>query len=669
MTTYEMSAFEPPPATPQEVRMCAGGAAEPIVLRGFAPAARAAALRGGLTVAVLADASALAIAPAEALVEALMEADELGVPMSCTHAHEQTVALALTYAPAMPPLRVPLHIVCGAPLSMPADGERASEGAVVSVGVGEATAAVVTGAWRGADVRATLLADSAYLAAAIDGDVVAAADATVPSWMVPARGVAPGSATLAITAHGPSGSPAPGCTRHVPLHVRVGAYVIECPSSTILAGESMLCYALAATGDGTALAPAPAVLAGMRFEWSVRRHAEGGRGDHGGMPLRVAPVGQPAFAVELIAEAAGSVQVDVVATSLDGSLTFTASAALRVEQPSELRLHPDLIASRPTLVPPHASVPLGAALPEGALRWSFCAPPPGAGDEAAVLSDTGVLSSGGVLGPLCVLVADGPQRAMLHIEVAAVAQLRLLTSDGELFRGGLEPTTASTSVCAGAYDALGRRFAPHSLPPDRLDLSLVDAEHAVRNATSDDGRCIELTPSDEWLHRPSVALIAVTFKRVIAASTRLAARSYVLLHAAAAPSTGSAASRIAITPTGGVVPIAVANAVPATPWTSAHAASVRPTRAVASAPPRVAAAHNTSTRGTFPPLPELLSAPPGLVVALVVLVLAALATLDLCRSTRRPLPRLNPRASGPSLRGPYSPRHASPAPVAKGPQA
>ena len=40
----------------------------------------------------------------------------------------------------------------------------------------------------------------------------------------------------------------------------------------------------------------------------------------------------------------------------------------------------------------------------------------------------------------------------------------------------------------------------------------------------------------------------------------------------------------------------------------------------------------------------------------LILVFAALA--DLRRSTRRPLPKLNPR-DGPSLRGPYSPRHAA----------
>ena len=58
----------------------------------------------------------------------------------------------------------------------------------------------------------------------------------------------------------------------------------------------------------------------------------------------------------------------------------------------------------------------------------------------------------------------------------------------------------------------------------------------------------------------------------------------------------------------------------------------------------------------------LLTTPPALFAAALVVLLALVTVLDVRRSTRRPLPKLNPR-DGPSLRGPYSPRHAAQASV------
>ena len=238
----------------------------------------------------------------------------------------------------------------------------------------------------------------------------------------------------------------------------------------------------------------------------------------------------------------------------------------------------------------------------------------------------------------------------LHLEVAPVAQIRLLllhTSD--IFRGGLPPDTPTT-VCAAAFDALGRPLADAALPQGWASLSLVHAAHAVFNQTSEDGRCIELTPTADWHAAPTRAMLVVS-PRLPASSTRLAAPFYVLLRPAT-PAEGYVygLTRVGIDPLG-------AQEVKS----SAVLATTASTAALPAMDQSASGAVNVSMGGALVTLPDRLDVPPGLVGALVLLALAGLAIKATRWLTRRPLPKLNPRAAGPSLRGPYSPRHTSPA--------
>ena len=670
----DLTAFAVPP--PQTLRMCAVGDSGGLSGAHHLPLAaplRDAALGGGLQVS--ANEALLTVSPPAVRGEEEggdLESGVLALPVRCVRPHSQDATLSFTYAATMPPVSVRMAVLCAPP---PAVGEGRG---TLELGAGETHTLTLRGAWigaavsaelRGADAVAALNALSpsstqqgtAGAAASVNGAPPAAGE-----WTSRLDSLAPGMATLDLNAFVDThGRAAPGCARSVPLRVRIGGFTVACPSGSLLAGSYMICYALAATRSGVGLPPSAELLRGMQFEWSV----DGSRRD--APPIAAAPLSSSAFAVRLSARVPGAATVRVGVAAADGT-QYSASMQLLVVSPLVSRLAPPVAPAPAALVPPDVTVSLlpppssvHAAGRGGApIEWSLCSAAATAAAAGAAagkasmpyLSPGGELRSGSELGVLCVRAASGGsgtgqpagvaseprQEVMLSVEVRGVAQVRLVRqTTGELFDGGVSPGEP-IALCAVAFDALGRPFLDVAMPNGWLQLSMLPTAEAAPAAigTGVNGSCGVLTASHEWAraqqqqHRKAqLAIVDAVVAGVPATSTLAAAHAYVPLW--------PLSLRDAVAPPDG----SNSNSCAASSQTAGEGSTT-------DSPPH----HGSGSGGGGG---DSSSSSSVLIAIALVLLLALAAVFDLRRSTRRPLPGINPR-EGPSLRGPYSPRHANP---------
>ena len=294
----------------------------------------------------------------------------LHLQVRCREPHVQMSKLLLHYSVGLPPLEVGLDVTCGGVLHIEGSGvqrpkrgleggeggEESGDGGAVSfvsfvdpergslaIQVGETAAHQIVGAWKGAHVSASPTAEDAD--AQIEIEIAdAAADAAAagvaplqPNRTLSLRGVRPGLVRLALrveplsearrlvdissvssadgVASGPARrgerprSPLATCASTATVRVHVGSLALECPSTSVLVGASVVCVALHAA-SGVAQPPDAAILATATFEWSLVDGAHDGAASSA--VLRVEPMAASAFAVRLIALGEGTVTLRVL---------------------------------------------------------------------------------------------------------------------------------------------------------------------------------------------------------------------------------------------------------------------------------------------------------------------------------------------------------------------
>ena len=312
----------------------------------------------------------------------------------------------------------------------------------------------------------------------------------------------------------------------------------------------MRCYALVNAG-GQSLPPTPEQLRLFSFQWaatgaaSVQLRAladatDGGPGDGDGGGADGADGGasddlwpddaqsssvleRRAFSLLVTARSAGATQLrlstadgtqDVVGLLIREAVGGRVGAAVRP---------PPLPLVLPGSTVDLAEVHDGYDAADDA-TWKLCdAEPPFSSSFGigATLSSDGELGVGASAGIVCAGVdtvataaaaaaagfkeaPPAPQRMPIFVEVAPPAQLRLLVGDsggaadfhGELTAG------VPTTVCASAFDALGRRFlaAPAVRSPRALAIDTSPAEAVAASAVDvdgwADGACVELVAAD-----------------------------------------------------------------------------------------------------------------------------------------------------------------------------
>jgi len=388
------------------------------------------------------------------------------------------------------------------------------------------------------------------------------------------RGRRPGRTNLTLAVERPTAdtlaeasarprSPLATCTAVAAVEVSVGGFAVSCPSTSVLEGAVILCYALHVAA-GELQPPDLRLLSAAAFEWSTTlsgdqegsahakveteadadAHAVPEASETGAAAappsVRLEPLPGSAFGVRLTALRAGRVELRVHVRLASG-LTFASSASLGVHSPIAMQL-PSILgsASPPFIVPPAARIPLATpAESRGAssIRFALCDTSEASasrgrdGDRAVAPSDTDgqgarldglELWTGARLGNVCVLAttrdAEGKhlEAQRLDFAVEAAAQLRwtyAIKSDGESVAGAVDFTgelrpSGETTVCAVVIDALGRRFVLDSLADGWLHLGGRDSSGASATAwlhelavevARDGPSCIRLTPRDEWL--------------------------------------------------------------------------------------------------------------------------------------------------------------------------
>ena len=298
----------------------------------------------------------------------------------------------------------------------------------------------------------------------------------------------------------------------------------------------------------------------------------------------------------------------------------------------------------------------------GTAAWALCGGGGGGGGAAAAakkgaaaptLSSGGELYSGDALGWVCASMRVGAaveQEARLQIQVASIAQVRLYrAADGALFDGGVTPGVDVT-LCARAFDALGEPFVDAALPEGWLQLGVAPAGSLVTfdAAAADEGASgrggcvrVHVAAEEAWAARATAAVVASSISRPPPRQCRPvdSPRCARLRAALDARRRGRRERSAAPSLTNG---------------------TQQGECAAAAANDAIGGGGDEPAGGA---LAGLLNTPPSLIAAALVVLLVFAALADLRRSTRRPLPKLNPR-DGPSLRGPYSPRHAAAAQAA-----
>ena len=158
--------------------------------------------------------------------------------------------------------------------------------------------------------------------------------------------------------------------------------------------------------------------------------------------------------------------------------------------------------------------------------------------SASVVPESAEFVSGETLGSACVRGSvgggDAAQRTLMLFEVGSVAQIRLLhgvaagaeTVAGTAeFDGGVHEGT-ETTLCAAAFDSMGRRFANAALPAGWLELS-VEPRGAISSALN--GSCVSLAALDEWSNTPPPLVLLRARAAVSGASSALAAQTFAPL--------------------------------------------------------------------------------------------------------------------------------------------
>ena len=629
-------------------------------LHGLSPILTEAVLGGGLTLIDASDPDGIISRQPHLPMDVdFKRAGEIAVlPIRCLFPHSQSVTLQVVYAVDLPPVLIAAKIVCGQPLALsdaPKDGS-------ASVAVGEEKTVTLEGAWPGALVRVSSDADA--IAAVLLSETGTQKKQAMPSmWRVRVSGLAPGTASLRaeVIRDDLTSAGAQSCSSHTAIDVGVGSFAVSCPSKALLSGATMICYALITTTNGTTLDPATSILRTMRFEWHASVPSPAHTTALATAPsaavsglVNIRPLVGSSFAVQVRAHAPARDIVDptailhVKATAGDGNV-FVAAFDIHISARLDAAIHAALpLPSPPSIIPPLASISLASAVGQGrGLVWSLCAGTSvqGKGEtrmdtDSSELNEpyvqNGELHSGSKLGAFCVHVTSDAryleQQARLSFEVAAVHQVRFhappdehqLTDESAPFYGCVY-ATGSTRICAAAYDSLGRQFLPGALPSGWLvleaDGGLQDHAHVTLQGT-----CVEITPLPSWLGSTSSPLVILRARaNVEGASRLLAARAYI--------------------------PLVLVSRSAETEQSSVDAEAKRKL-------PSMSSSLENKTLGGFTQAASLLGgAPPGMAIATFVLGLAVVALVDLNRSTRRAPPMLNPRLN-PSLKGPYSPRHA-----------
>ena len=242
----------------------------------------------------------------------------LGLPVRCSKPHSQTLTLGFRYAPKLPPAELELAVTCGQVLSVGGvSGGGSSRGTLrgtLALEVGQTRLVEVSGAWADASVEARLL-----LPAGLESEAEAEAEAPANATAAPAGPVvslvsvarqgaaAKGPPSLRLTGEKqglaqlalsmPEGGAASSCDAVVPLAVSIGGFSLACPTTSLLVGSSMLCYALA-TANGVEQPPIPHVITGASFAWDAEDSARAPDGFDGSTPrVRIEPLSGSAFAV------------------------------------------------------------------------------------------------------------------------------------------------------------------------------------------------------------------------------------------------------------------------------------------------------------------------------------------------------------------------------------